>query len=217
MEFEKNHLKLTCPEDYHQWSYLLKQHWGLDDRKHEILTGEMDMEGIEFMGLNANLKKAYYNAETKMKIEVVKTLSKEYSRLVLNQERFVIMWQTLEKAVVGEKRTRLLALTRQIRRLEWKENMKKLVTKFKELTEEYRLLSGTLSDGDLAEELVAIIPQEYAHVEYTLRRVRSQQGTNLLDLTELMDESLVADLQLKHKKFRSANSTTQKPKKSKQR
>ena len=205
--------KLTKPDEYQQWRYLHKQTWSLDPKKEDILKGVIDMGDRDVMlAIHGNTEKAYLIAEKKMKIAVVKTVSSNYEKLILHQERFVEMWQTLEDEVLGERKTRLINLTTKIRNLEWRGSLKKLLSVFNDLVSEYRRMNGSWTDGNLADELIRALPEEFDQYVLQLRRELKRARRDHFYLKDLVQDLELGDTQLSVSKSRRSKKEKEKKK-----
>lgn len=193
--------KLKDPKDFNQWKYILENKWALDEKKESLLKGEVIPEDSEaWTTLAWKSKEVYKRKELEMKVEVIESLSSSYSRLVMDKKRFIDLWTELEKQVVGETRVRVARINAKLRSMEWRGSMKKLCTHFKEVSTEYLLLKGSLSESDLVEELLAVIPHEYNYVEHSLRTNARRNGITNLKMDEVIEELLTAEANAKGKK-----------------
>ncbi len=62
-------------------------------------------------------------AEKEMKIELVQSISTKYAELIMHEERFIRMWNSLERQVFGNANLRIADTIDKIRNLKFGNNM----------------------------------------------------------------------------------------------
>ena len=186
---------LEKESDYTTWRYVMEMNYTTNAKSKNLFKiGTRDRVTDHLnVQLSQHDTEEFLRLEAAMKGLLVKSLAQKFAVQVVGLDRFVDQWERVENICVGEKTTRLVLITQKLRNMKWKGSLTQLLTFFNGLVEEYKMLSGNLSETELTNILLDVLPDKYANFKLLLRKESLvNNGTfelknvlKLLRLTEL--------------------------------
>ena len=173
------------------WKYLMEKNYRSHALSREVFDKQIvitDRKVVDVVGAAVSTEKEaqYRRVEASMQALLVKSLDKKFALQLLNLQRFVEQWATLEEAVRGEKTTRLVVLTTQLRGLKWRGSVQQLLTHFNGLVQEYQQLGGKLAETELTNLLLDALPEQYATYKLILRKESVEENGSEFNLAKVM-------------------------------
>ena len=214
--------RLVKASDYGRWKYLIKNHFRVSPKKHAIYTGKGVIEesngSLTAIRVSDNHEfspqtvEEYLVAEVEMNSVVIDCLSPNLGNQLMDIERFVVLWERVEIVVLGERSTRLLELTNRLYKMTWKNSMKNLISHFQSIYSEYQLLGGTLSETEICNMVLRVLPKQYKSFVAVLRRESVLHNNNQLQVKKLIKDLQISVSELDEPKRteNSGNSTSSK-------
>ena len=206
--------ELKNPADFSKWKYVLGMHFGSMKSMDDIFDKEVTITTNEETGkvvvietdsghnVHAKKLKGYLRAEKAMKGTVVKSLGRKYAIQLINIERFQDMWEKVEEIVLGEQTTMLVRLTEKLYGLKWRGNLNDLLEYFLGIVQEYKNLRGRLSETELANLLLRVLPQEYSNFLAVLRQEAVKENNGLFKLEEVIQSLRISATEITGSKRR---------------
>lgn len=145
MNSDKSTVLLNGPEQYIKWKVLMENHFKSRQASRMIFNQEIIItenpqpEALEFVYV-----------ECEMIRDLIKSLSDQYTLLVVGENRFVNMWNTILRTLTGEINSKLETLKSKLMSIKFKKSISVYVSEWRMAIAEYRLFQGSLADDEIA-------------------------------------------------------------------
>ena len=186
--------RLTNPKDYPVWALRMKLHftsisvWEVVEGTHQQPPAEAALD----------LRNRYKKDSSRAHSDLLRCLGQQYQQLAATYNTVTELWQALETLFRPATNTQLLAVQKQLEALTYKEPLTELLLTIQQLTRELEQLGGTMSSGQKAAKLLALLPATYDEFSLQIQtddayKVRVmvnnvEQLTKELDFTKIFEQ-----------------------------
>ena len=178
--------RLSKKQDFLTWKYTMTLHYKSDSETEKIFSGTVGYNARA----NRTEKEEFLRLENRMKLDLLRSVSSKFGNKLIVLDRWMDQWKLVEKLALGDKAAQLQVLTNKLHTLTWSK-LDKVVDTFRETVASYKTYGGKMSDTQLAEYLLRVLPPTYDAYVLQLRHHAALHAEGEFEL-----EKLISDLQL---------------------